>query len=215
MKIGVVVACAAALALGGCTYRAETTSAPQLDVYSNYSQKVPGRWAIYVDVDSLNKEVHSQDYTCAAHVYPLDVRSAFRESAIGTFQNLVQNLEVLNHATSSQDLVQRGFAGIIYIRGEDMRARLTYDPGFWTVKADARVELDVGLIVDGPAGRLVGTRGSGRGEAITDAGYFCGKTTNALTQSSEAAMKDVLGVLGERFTNSPQVRQPTKTASQP
>jgi len=206
MKIGFACICVAALALGGCTYRAQTTSSPQLDVYSNYSQKVPGRWALYVETDNLVKEVHSQDYTCAAHVYPLDIRSSFRESAVGTFQNLVQSLEVLNRPVAAQDLTQRGFAGMIYIRGEDIRARLTYDPGFWSVKADSRIELDAGLIVDGPTGRMVGTRGSGRGEAITDAGYFCGGTTAALGQSSESAMKDLLGVLGERFTNAPQVR---------
>jgi hypothetical protein len=213
MKHSIEFACVAAVLLSGCTYRAQTMSSPQLDVYSNYSQKVPGRWAIWVDTENLVKEVHSQDYTCSLHVYPLDIRSAFRDSVISTFQNLVQNVEVLNRPVPVQDLVARGYSGLIYIRGEDLRSHLTYDPGFWSVKADARVEVDVGLIVDGPNGRLVGTRASGRGEAVTDAGYFCGKTTDSLAQSSQAATKDVLGVLGERFTNAPQVRSQSTAGS--
>jgi hypothetical protein len=213
MKFGFAFACATALFLTGCTYRAQTMSSPQLDVYSNYTQKVPGRWAILVDTDNLTKEVHSQDYTCSLHVYPLDIRSSFRESAVSTFQNLVQNIEVLNRPVPVQDLVKQGYAGLIYVRGEDVRTHLTFDPGFWSVKADSRVEIDVGLIVDGANGRLVGTRASGKGDAVTDAGYFCGKTTASLAQSSQAAVKDVLGVLGERFTNAPQIRSQAATGT--
>jgi hypothetical protein len=97
-----------------------------------------------------------------------------------------------------------------------MRSHLTYDPGFWSVKADARIEIDVGLIVDGPAGRLVGTRATGKGDSIGDAGYYCGKTAGVLGSSAQGAMKDVLGVLGERFSNAPQLRpQSAQAVAQP
>ncbi len=211
MKTHVLVASTVTLLLSACTYHVQTVGTPQLDVYSNYSQKVPGKWAIAIDDSKLQKEVHSQDYTCAANVFPIDLRSSFRSSAISTFQNIVENVEVLDRPVPIQDLQRRGFTGEIFLRGEDLRSHLTYDPGWWSTKADSRVELDVGLVVDGANGRLVGTRATGKGDAVHDAGMFCGGTPDALADASQAAMKDVLGTLGERFTNAPQVR----SAAQP
>lgn len=72
--------------LGGCSYQVQTVSAPQLDVYSNYSDKVPGKWALVIEDDAFNQNVHSEGLACAAHSFPLDLRGTFRQSAISTFK---------------------------------------------------------------------------------------------------------------------------------
>ncbi|HEX3430177.1 MAG TPA: hypothetical protein VHT03_04755 [Rhizomicrobium sp.] len=210
MKIYPLAATAAlCVQLTCCSYQVQTVSAPQLDVYSNYEKKVPGKWALIVDPAQFNHTVKAEGVNCAAHNYPLDLRSSFKQSVAGTFENIVDSVEVVDGAAPAETLTSRGYAGVISVRAEDLRSRLIFEPGFFTSTADATIELDAGMTVYGPNGKLLGTRGTGKGDGNSDAGEFCGGTTNAIEHASEAAMKDLLGVLGERFTNAPQVRAAT------
>ena len=207
MKIRPLAAVAAlGLILSACTYQVQTVSAPQLDVYSNYENKVPGKWALIVDSSQFTHTVKSEGLSCAAHNYPLDLSSSFKQSVAATFENIVDSVEVMDAPIPAETLTSRGYSGVISIRAEDLRSRLIFQPGLFTGTADVTVELDAGMTVFGPHGKLVGTRGTGKGEGNSDAGQFCGGATDAIGHASESAMKDLLGVLGERFSNAPQVR---------
>jgi hypothetical protein len=207
MKLTVVVALAAlGMSLAGCAYQVQTVSAPQLNVYSNYTDKVPGKWALIVDDSAFNQTVHSEGLSCAAHSFPLDLTTTFKQSVIGTFQNIVGEVEVMDHPLPMDGLAAGGYNGQIEIKADNMSVRLNLIPGFWSAKADADLELDAGLIATGTKARLVGTRASGRGHESSDAGSMCSGATVAIGHAAESAMKDLLGELGERFSNAPQVR---------
>jgi hypothetical protein len=207
MRMSAVAAIAVlGIALSGCAYQVETVSAPQLDVYSNYTDKVPGKWALVIEDAGFSQKVHAEGLSCAAHSFPLDLTSSFRQSAIATFQNIAGEVDVLDHAVPIEQIKAQGYAGEIDIKADDMRVRLNFIPGFFSATADADVELDAGLVVTGTSGRLVGTRASGKGHETSDAGAMCGGATDALGHGAQAAMKDVLGELAERFSNAPQVR---------
>lgn len=196
--------------LGGCAYQVQTISAPQLDVYSNYSDKVPGKWVLVLEDDTFSQNVHSEGLACAAHSFPLDLRGTFRQSAISTFQNIAGEVDVMDRPLPMDQLASGGYSGEIDIKADNMAVRLNLIPGFWSATADADVELDAGLIATGPKGRLVGTRASGRGHESSDAGMACGGATVAIGHAAQSAMKDLLGELGERFSNAPQVRPEKK-----
>src|SRR5438105_15370169 len=93
---------AAVVALGlltsACSYQVQTVSAPQLDVYSNYEHKVPGKWALVVDASQFTHSVKPEGLNCAAHNFPLDLRSSFKQSVIATFENIVDSAEVMDAA---------------------------------------------------------------------------------------------------------------------
>ena len=201
----VAVFCAA---LSGCTYQVQTVSAPQLNVYSNYTDKVPGKWALVVDDGAFNQAVHSEGLACGAHSFPLDLTATFKQSAIATFQNITGDVDVLDRPIPIEGLAAGGYSGSIEIKADNMSVRLNMIPGFWSAKADADIELDAGLIATGPKGRLVGTRASGRGHESSDAGSMCSGSTTAIEHAAESAMRALLGELGERFSNAPQVRTP-------
>jgi hypothetical protein len=204
---------AAMAALGvivsACSYQVQTISAPQLDVYSNYERKVPGKWALVVDASQFTHSVKAEGLACAAHNFPVDLRSSFKQSAAATFENIVDSLEVLDTEVPAETLINRGYAGVISVKAEDLRSRLIFEPGFFSSTADTTIELDAGLTVYGPRGKLLGTRGTGKGDGNSESGAFCGGSTKAIEHASESAMKDLLGVLGERFSNAPQIRSAT------
>lgn len=123
---------------------------------------------------------------------------------MATFQNLA-DVDVFDQAPP-MDQSASPYRGVILIRAEDMRTKLDFVPGFWSAKADATVELDAGMIVTGKSGRLIGTRASGSGNEVGDAGMYCGGSSVVISHAAESAMKNLLGTLGERFANAPQIR---------
>jgi len=179
-------------------------SAPNLNVYSNYSDKVPGKWMLSVDAASGKRDIHSEGIACAAHVYPVDISSSFRASVEATFQNLAENVEVVDNPPPASTLGAAGYAGVIRVKLDSMRPRLEFIQGFWSAKARSDMEIDAGLVVDGPSGRLLGTQASGRG--TDEESGDCPTGAGVIGHASEEAMKSLLGALGERFGNAPQLR---------
>jgi hypothetical protein len=206
MKV-IYLAALAALGLSGCAYNVQTVSAPELNVYSNYTDKVAGKWALVIDDGgAFRQTVHAEGLACAAHSYPLDLSSTFRQSAIATFQNLVTDADVLDRPIPVEVMAAQGYSGEIEIKTDSMNVKLNFIPGLFNATADADLELDAGLVATGPKGRLVGTKASGRGHESSDAGMACGGAAIAIGNSAQKAMRDLLGEMGERFSNAPQVR---------
>jgi len=197
---------AVALSLSACARNVEVMSAPNLNVYTSYADKMPGKWALFVQASSLRRDVHTDGFQCAAYNYPLNLESSFKESVAATFRNLVTEVNLVNQAPTVASLANDGYAGLIRVNGDDLRAHLTIKPGFFSATAEVTVEIDAGVIVEGRTGRLLGTQASGTGRADHDAGAFCSGTGATISEASQSAMKASLGQLAERFSNSPQVR---------
>jgi hypothetical protein len=201
----VLIAASASL-VSACAYNVPVGSAPNLNVYSSYTEKVAGSYALFVDTNSFMKTVKSTGYACSAHTYPLDLRNSFREATVKTVQQLVENVEVVDHPLTSEELKQHNLMGQIIVRSDDLNARVQFVPGFWSASADANVELSASLTVDGHDGRLLGTTGEGAGNAQGEAGMYCGGGATTIGQATEKAVKQLLGQLGERLSNSPRLR---------
>ena len=212
LKIKVIGVVAAVGMLAACSYDVQTVTAPQLNVYSNYDEQVPNRWALVVEPTALTTTARSSSYQCSAHAFPIDLAGSFPPSVTATFENVVQEIDVLERPIPASVLVQRGYAGQIQIRGEAVRARLNFLPGFFQANVDATVELEVGLVVDNGEGRALGTRASGMGRADGSAGIYCSGGADALARASEDAVRSVLGQIAERFSNAPRIRASTIAA---
>lgn len=191
--------------LSACAYNVPVGNTPNLNVYSSYADKLPGSYALYVDASSFTKTVKATGVNCSAHTYPLDLRTAFREDTIKTVQQLVENVEVVDQPLSSDVLKQRGMKGQIIVRSDDLNARVQFIPGFWQATSEANVELSASLTVDGDAGRQLGTTGEGVGSAQGQAGA-CASGAATIGDATEKAVKQLLGQLGERLSNSPRLR---------
>ena len=195
-----------AVILWGCSYEAPTFSAPQPNVYSGFLNKVPGRWAMTIYVNGIDQTVHPTGFKCAANDYPLAVSSAFAQSAYGTFDTVIDNVEPIERPLGTTVLAKNGFDGIIRVKGDSLRARLSFSPSLVAGAVQADVELDASVEVDSRAGHVGSTHATGHGTATNDGGVFCEGGATALQLAAERAMRDVVGVLAERVAAMPMPR---------
>jgi hypothetical protein len=98
---------------------------------------------------------------------------------------------------------------MIVVRGEDVRGHLRLQPGFWSATMETEVDLVVGMTVDSPRGRLLGTTVEGNGKGEAPAGIACGGGAKAFDISSSDALKEAVRKLGEALTNSERLRAGT------
>jgi hypothetical protein len=120
---------------------------------------------------------------------------------------MIEDVEPLARPIPASELARNGIRGIIGVKGEELRARLIFLSGFLSSSAQADVEIDASVTVDGPDGTLVGTRATGHGSASDDAGMYCEGGALALQLAAERAMRDVLGQLAERVASTPQMHK--------
>ncbi len=104
-------------------------------------------------------------------------------------------------------MIQRGFDGQIDIEVDDMDVELRFIPGFWTVDAEADVELDARLTVTDATGIVLNTTLEADEDGQSDAGFACEGGATALSIATSNAIEELMERLGERFVNSAQVRQ--------
>lgn len=199
----------AALLLQGCQYKAEPLAIASYNVYSSYGEKLPGKYLLFVDTTALTRSIKPSDMNCAAHTFPLDLRSGFKGSVIKTFEPLVAELQVVEQPVDRADLTSQGARGMIIVKGEELDGRLRVVPGFWQAGMETEVQMAASITVDGRNGRLLGSTVGGEGNAQGDAGGFCEGGAKALTDSAEKALKQAVGRLGEALTNSERVRKGT------
>ncbi|MGN6146882.1 MAG: hypothetical protein ACTHOP_25210 [Mesorhizobium sp.] len=196
-----------AATVSGCQYKAEPLPIAAYNVYSSYGDKLPGKYLLYVDASALSRSIKPSDMNCAAHTFPIDMRTGFTGSVRKTFEPLVAELQVVDKPVDRADLAAQGARGMIMVKGEELDGRLRVVPGFWQAGMETEVELAASITVDGRNGRLLGSTVGGDGNAQGDAGGFCEGGAKAMTDAAEKAMKQAVGRLGEALTNSERVRK--------
>lgn len=208
MSVRIVFGILALLAASGCTYNASVESSPAFNVYSNYSDKVPGRFALYVGDDKTGvQEVDLLTYACSAHSYKIETGSSFSSSVHQTFENLVEELEVVELPLTAEDLRARDFTAMISVTLEDAEFELTVIQKFWSGDMAGEAEYVARLVVEGHNGRVLGTTVEASEDYRNDAGDGCDGGAKAISQASAAALKELMVRLGERLVNAPRVRE--------
>ena len=201
-----ILAIVSILAMSGCSYTVPTDISPATNIYSNYSDKVPGRFALYVDAEEMAGDFKVSGYACSAHTYPVDARSAFIGSVQSTMENIVEEVEIVPRPMDSSTMLSRDLKGMILVEVQDLDIDLIVLPGFWSASMEADAEVTVSLVVDGPSGRLLGTHVEGDDDHKAESGGACEGGAVAIGKAVEEAMKEALERLGEKLSNSPRIR---------
>jgi hypothetical protein len=150
-------------ALTACTYTAQAPVNPSYNVYTSYQDRLPGKYALVVDGEQLAGDFKVRGTACSFHTYPLDAREAFKISVARTFEQLVEEVDVTDRPLNQAEMLAGGYVGLIRVSGEQIDVDLVVIPGFWTHQMEAEVQMTAALVVDGPDGRLLGTRVSADG----------------------------------------------------
>lgn len=202
------------LAVAGCAYDAPVANSPAFNVYSSYSDKIPGRFALYVDDRKIGPRVANiRTHMCSGHSFHVDTGGSFATSVHQTFRNLVEEIEVVRQPIAGADLAAGGFTGMIVVAMEDADFELTFVEGFWSSKVDGEAEYVARILVDGPYGRVLGTTVEATEDYHGGAGFYCDGGSAAISQASSAALKELMERLGDRLVNAPRVRELTTAAS--
>ncbi len=204
--IRIMLASMAALALSGCAYEAKPISTGSVSVVSSYTEKLPGRYALYVETTELSKIVRAQGVNCAAHTYPLDMTEGFRSSVRATLANQIETVEEVTAPLDASTLQAQGFKGQIIVRGDGLEGKLVAIPGFWQATISSTVRASASVIVDGPSGRLVGKSVEGMAEREAEAGAFCSGGAAAVDSAASEALRKLVMQLGETVANSERLR---------
>ena len=192
--------------MAGCTYNSTAPVSASYDVYSNYSDKIPGRYALHIEGEEFSGDFKPQGYNCSFHTFSQDASGAFSQSIVKTFENLIDYVEPVEYPLDRNDITMRGLDGQIIVKAENMDVRIRVIPGFWSSEIEADVDLAANMTVDSMNGRLLGTTVSGDGDAITGAGSACDGGAEAMSLATSDALEELMQRLGERLTNSPRVR---------
>ena len=195
------------LGVAGCAWDTPTDISASYSVYSNYDDKIPGKYALYVDAEKMKREnIESAGFECWGYSYPVDAREGFTQSVHGTFANLLEEVEVVDEPVSFTDLEARGLDGVIRIEVEDLDADLFVIDGFWIAEIEADAEITATIQVIGREGHLLGSTVEGSEDHRTSAGLVCEGGSDALSGAVEAAAEETIERLGERLVNSERVR---------
>lgn len=191
----------------GCSYNAPVEISAAYNVNSSYEEKVPGKWAIWIDGSELkDNNVKPSTYACSAHKFPIDASKAFEKSTLNTFTNLVESIERVDNPIPASKLGDYGYTGQILIEGEDLDVDLMFTQGFWTMSGEAEVEFEASLSAFIQTGKVLGTTVSGSGEGQGDAGSACGGGAQMIGKGAEEGMKRILRKMGEKFSSSSKLR---------
>ena len=194
----ILTAIIAAVSLCACTYEVKTTASPALNVYSSYTDKLPGSYALFVQPEPNFHE-------CSAFDFPIDARATFKQSATETMKQLVEKLDPVEQPLTAEQLQAGNYRGQIIIKAEEYSPRITFASGFWAGTATSTVDITASLLVDGPAGRLLGTKASESRTADAEA-VGCQVGTDVLAKANGKATAAVLDRLAERLSNEPRLR---------
>lgn len=198
---------AACLLAGGCAYQAEPVSTPAYNVVTSFSNKVPGKWLLFVDGNRLSEVVRPSDINCAAHTFPLSMASGFSGSVRSTLENVLASVEQVDSAPTIATARARGARGIVVVRGEEVRGQLRVAPGFWSANIVTEVRITASVAVDGASGRLFGQTVEGDGKGDTPAGPFCSGGADSLKKASEDALRNSVRKVAEAIGNADRLRR--------
>ena len=197
----------AALMTAGCTHAVKPVSAPAVNIYTSYGDKVPGWWVLVLDdgVD-FQREISPSSYECSAHKYAIGTDGAVASSVRSTFEQVFETVEVRSSAPTVDEMKNGGIKGYAVVRLTDFIPRLTCSSSFWSVNCTARAEINFSVEISTAEGKLLSTTVGGNNSADGSAGGACGKAGEVMSEAMRLGLQDALERMAERVSNAPKLR---------
>jgi hypothetical protein len=196
--IGYLCLVTAPILLAGCAHNTTVSSVQAVNFYSENENKIQEEAKYSVDqtsLEKLSKKDTVQGFICSAHKFPIDGS----EALIASLPSMME--QVFESAQKSD--ANRTNSGLMFLfRVERFDPRLKFNDKFFSVDAEATVEIGLSVVGYRDGVRVFGTTvdtqrtRSGSGGAVCDGGGA------VLADATRDAIKDVLEKIGERMANS-------------
>lgn len=191
--------------LAACTYPVEPQTSEPAPVFTAYSDKVPGKWALLIDASRASAALQAEGLRCSQFDYPVDLTKSFVRTAAAAFKGVTEEVRLVDHPLSQSEFASQAYTGVIAVRVESLHAAVKVD-GLFDATANADTEIAGTILVVKGGQRMVDTSETGNGLAQRDAGLACGGSADAVSAASDDALRDVIRKLTEQFANSHDIR---------
>ena len=204
-----LLAAAVVVLSSGCAYHAAPVSAPAVNIVSNFSTKIPGRWALVIsdDVAQARREVRATSHACSAHTYPISAGQAFDTSIRRTVEAVFESVVEPQSSLTIDALKAGGYAGQLSFRLSEFTPRISCAIGFWSGTCTANVEVGFAAEVRNSKGAIVHNSSTGGSKSSDgNAGGACEGGSAVLADATSRATKDALERMAERLSNATGLR---------
>lgn len=198
----IVISALFALSIVGCTHTGTVSTVAPTNIYSGYDSKVEGKSSYMIDATSLTKLKRDdavKGFMCSAHKFPVDGTEAFVTSVPSMLG------AVFEDPTEQVSDPRKNTINFVF-RVERFEPRLKFSPKFFSADAEATVDMSLSVAGTYNGKRVFGTTVESQRSASSEAGSFCSGGEVGLHEATASVIKDVLEKIGERISNSNQVR---------
>jgi hypothetical protein len=212
-RYGAAVAAASLLLAAGCTHQIQTTIAPDTSFYRESAEKIPGRYAIFIQSGTWGGKASVSTWQCGAHSYAFNSNYTFQQAVMGTLQRALAQPVRVQSPIAQGDLAKDGYAAQIAVHTAGFKPQIAFQAGFMTAKAVASVDATVQVVGVAPDAKLFQWSLQGSGQGVGPDSGFCGGGDQALSQAMNAAAHQIMDRLGERIANSEKLREAAADAA--
>ncbi len=190
-----------ALALSACASPVDPAPvAPQI-VTSSYGEKIPGRYALYVDGSSLRADARMVGFLCSAFHWPIDAENTFKQSVAGSLQNVFTDITLI-----SSPNMPSGYDGMVIVRGESLEIEVNQITQFLTNIMEAEATIKIEATVDRRSGRIFGTSIDEDEDFKAEGVFGCQGGGRAVQGATQRAMEKAIRQLMQDLSNSGRLR---------
>jgi hypothetical protein len=193
----------------GCAYQVPAINVATPNVYTTYESKIQGNYILLVDesVTNISRDVRASGHVCSAHNYPIALGNSMSASVKRLMESLFENVNTAASMPSKEAMKHDNLNGAIVVKLDTFEPRFTCQVGLFSGTCSASADIGFGVLVNGPAGRLLGFSVSGSKTADGDAGGGCEGAATVLGTAISKSEKDALERMGERISNSQALRK--------
>ncbi len=193
-----------------CTYKAPPVKPQAVEIDSNFKEKIPGKFAIFIEPEKMNGQARIIGRACSGNKYVIDARDSFRTSTFKTIESLVESLENVEKPLTRAEISAKDLNGFINVQVNALEIDMQVVQPFWgRVQLDSEAEIELRVTVEGANGRLLSARIEGDERLKSHPGMLCERPAKVGGKVVRKAIKETLELLGERLSNAPELRSKT------
>lgn len=196
----------------GCAYNVQPQVSAATNIYSSYSEKIPGRYVVVIDssMNDIHRDIKASSYVCSGPTYPIDMGNVLAASIMGTLDQVFHETIEQSDMPTAEMLKRLDSVGTVFVRLDDFSPRLTCTQGFWSGNCTADTDITFGVQVRDPNGMIYATSVDSEKSSSGDAGQACNGGATVLERSIKKATRDAMNRMAERLSNSDRLRKISK-----
>ena len=208
--------------LSGCATKPEAlvTPSPVHQIYSTYENKIPGKYALHVDAAAFQGDFfddsaeHVLNYQRKWHYIAMDARPAFQSSTLKTFQIVFDTVSLVPEPLGEDELREEEWSGQIIVMVNNVETDMVsthrdcFGLYYCTIDRIVHVTTKATATIRKPNREELSFSATAKETHLETAGFENDlyAAARALGKATSDAIEEVLRLLVEQVSNSPELR---------